>query len=40
MIDFHQKYSYIKQILDELKNYYKLSDDDIEKFMSKINEYN
>ena len=40
MIDFHTKYSYMKQILDELKNYYELSDDDIEKFMSKINEYN
>ena len=40
MIDFHIKYSYMKQILDEIKNYYELSDDDIDKFMTKINEYN
>ena len=40
MIDFHTKYNYMKQILDEIKNYYELSDDDIDKFMTKINEYN
>ena len=40
MIDFKCKYNYMKQLIEEFKDYYELNDDDIEKFISKINEYN
>ena len=40
MIDFHVKFNYMKQIIEEFKNYYELSDDNVEKFITKIKEYN
>ena len=40
MIDFKCKYNFMKQLIEEFKDYYELKDDDIEKFISKINEYN
>ena len=40
MIDFKCKYDFMKQIIQEFKDYYELGEDDIEKFMTKINEYN
>ena len=40
MIDFKCKHSFIKQILQEFKEYYDLSDDDTQKIVNKINEYN
>ena len=40
MIDFKCKCNFMKQIIEEFKDYYELNDDDIEKFTSKINEYN
>ena len=40
MIDFKCKCSFMKQILQEFKEYYDLSDEDIKKISDKINEYN
>ena len=40
MIDFKCKHSFMKQILQEFKEYYDLSDDDTQKIVNKINEYN
>ena len=40
MIDFKCKHSFMKQILQEFKEYYDLSDEDIKKISDKINEYN
>ena len=40
MIDFKCKRSFMKQILQEFKEYYDLSDEDIKKISDKINEYN
>ena len=40
MIDFKCKHSFMKQILQEFKEYYDLSDDDTQKIVKKINEYN
>ena len=40
MIDFKCKHSFMKQILQEFKDYYDLSDDDTQKIVNKINEYN
>ena len=40
MIDFKCKYNFMKQLIEEFKDYYELNDNDIEKFISKINEYN
>ena len=40
MIDFKCKHSFMKQILQEFKEYYDLSDDDTQKIINKINEYN
>ena len=40
MIDFKCKHSFMKQILQEFKEYYDLSDDDTQKIVYKINEYN
>ena len=40
MIDFKCKYSFMKQLIQEFKDYYELTDNDIEKFITKINEYN
>ena len=40
MIDFKCKHSFMKQILQEFKEYYDLSDDDTQKISNKINEYN
>ena len=40
MIDFKCKYSFMKQILQEYKEYYDLNDEDIKKINEKINEYN
>ena len=39
MIDFKCKFNYMKQIIDEFKNYYELKENEIEKFIEKINEY-
>ena len=39
MIDFNSKFNYMKQIIDEFKNYYELKDDEIEKIVEKVNEY-
>ena len=39
MIDFKCKYSFMKQILQEFKEYYDLNDEDIKKMADKINEY-
>ena len=40
MIDFKCKFNYLKQIIDEFKNYYELNNNEIKKFDEKINEYN
>ncbi len=40
MIDFKCKCSFMKQILQEFKEYYDLSDEDTKKISDKINEYN
>ena len=40
MIDFKCKYDFMKQIIQEFKDYYELGEDDIEIFMKKITEYN
>ena len=40
MIDFKCKHSFMRQILQEFKEYYDLSDDDTQKIVNKINEYN
>jgi len=40
MIDFKCKYGFMKQIIQDLKDYYELNDDDIDKYITKINEYN
>ena len=40
MIDLHCKFNYMKQIIQEFKDYYELTDDNVEKFITKINEYN
>ena len=40
MIDFKCKHSFMKQILQEFKEYYDLNDDDTQKIVNKINEYN
>ena len=37
MIDFKCKYSFMKQIIQEFKDYYELNEDNIEKYMIKIN---
>ena len=39
MIDFNCKFNYMKQIIDEFKNYYELKDNEIEKIVEKVNEY-
>ena len=39
MIDFQSKLSFIKQLIQEFKDYYELSEEDIEKFNSKIKLY-
>ena len=40
MIDFKCKYSFMKQILQEFKELYELSDEEIKKINDKIKEYN
>ena len=40
MIDFKCKYSFMKQILQEFKEYYELNEEDIKKIENKINKYN
>ena len=40
MIDFNCKFSFMKQILQEFKEYYELSEEDIKKIENKINKYN
>ena len=40
MIDFKCKYNFMKQLIQEFKDYYELNEDNIEKYMAKINEYN
>ena len=39
MIDFNCKFNFMKQIIDEFKNYYELKDKEIEKIVEKVNEY-
>lgn len=39
MIDFKCNQNFIKQLIQEFKEYYELSDDDTEKFKNKFNEY-
>ena len=39
MIDFQCKYTYMKQILEEFKEYYEMSDEEIQKIIDKINKY-
>ena len=39
MIDFNCKFNFMKQIIDEFKNYYELKDNEIEKIVEKVNEY-
>ena len=40
MIDLQCKFTFMKQIIQEFKDYYELSEDNIAKFITKINEYN
>ena len=40
MIDFNCKFSFMKQILQEFKEYYELSDEELKKIEDKINKYN
>ena len=40
MIDFNCKFSFMKQILQEFKEYYELNEEDIQKIENKINKYN
>ena len=40
MIDFNCKFSFMKQILQEFKEYYELNEEDIKKIENKINKYN
>ena len=40
MIDFNCKFSFMKQIFQEFKEYYELSDEELKKIEDKINKYN
>ena len=40
MIDFNCKFSFMKQIFQEFKEYYELSDEELKKIDDKINKYN
>jgi hypothetical protein len=40
MIDLQCKFSFMKQIIQEFKDYYELNEDNVSKFITKINEYN
>ena len=40
MIDFKVRFSFMKQIIQEFKEYYDLSDEDIKNIIDKINKYN
>ena len=40
MIDFNCKFSFIKQIFQEFKEYYELTDEELKKIEDKINKYN
>ncbi len=40
MIDFNCKFSFMKQLLQEFKEYYELSDEELKKIEDKINKYN
>ena len=40
MIDFNCKFSFMKQIFQEFKDYYELSDEELKKIEDKINKYN
>ena len=40
MIDLQCKYNFMKQIIQDFKEYYELNEDNIEIFLTKIKEYN